>query len=286
MLRRTSMKKTAAAPASESVRTAGRKPGARSGPPAATDLGSAAPPVSLAGRQTPRRLQRAGEIVAAAREVFLEKGFQGASVAEIAARVGVVEGLVYSYFPTKRDLLNEVLQQMYVPLMRDVENGFARTRGLRSRLRFLVWRHLRVYVEEPKLSRLVLHEVRLGPEYFGSVLHDLHVAYTAFLVRTLNEAIETGELPAGTDVELVRSMVYGGLEHRMWSVLFGRGVIDVEATADRFTDMVLASIAPAPLASDVEQRLARLERIVAGLVPARDEAAAPAPARASRRSRA
>ena len=233
-----------------------------------------------AGKQTPRRLRRAAEILAAAREVFLDKGFERASVNEIAARVGVVEGLVYSYFPTKRDLLNEVLRGMYEPLIQDIADSFSRIHGLRSRLRFLVWRHLRVYVEEPSLSRIVLHEVRTGPEYFKSVLHDLHVRYTSFLLRTVREAVAEGELPPDTDAELARSMVYGGIEHRMWSLLFGRGSIDLEATADRYTAMLLHGLlAPSdagaePGASpkaateaksrdDIERRLARLERIVA-----------------------
>lgn len=226
--------------------------------------------VKPAGSHTPRRLQRAAEIVQAARQAFLDNGFQGTSVAQIAAKVGVVEGLVYSYYPTKRDLLNEVLQAMYVPLLRDMEDGFARVQGLRSRLRFLIWRHLRVYVEEPKLSRLVLHEVRVSPEYFQSMLHDLHVRYTGFLVRALKESMAAGELSPATDVELVRSMVYGGIEHRMWSVLFGRGSIDVEAVADRFTDMVMRAL-DGPSATDsvaedsIQQRLAQLERIVAGM---------------------
>lgn len=220
-----------------------------------------------AGKQTPRRLRRAAEILAAAREVFLDKGFERSSVAEIAARVGVVEGLVYTYYPTKRDLLNEVLRGMYEPLIREIEDSFSRIQGLRSRLRYLIWRHLRVYVEEPNLSRIVLHEVRTSPEYAKSVLHDLHVRYTAYLLRTVREAVHSGELPPDTDAELIRSMVYGGIEHRMWSILFGRGSIDVEGTADSYTAMVLRGILPEQ--QDVERRLARLEQIVsAGAVPA------------------
>jgi hypothetical protein len=134
-----------------------------------------------------------------------------------------------------------------------------------------------VYVEEPSLSRIVLHEVRTSPEYFKSVLHDLHVEYTSFLLRTVREAVDAGELPLDTDAEMVRSMVYGGIEHRMWSLLYGRGTIDVEATADRYTAMLLrgmlapsqAGTEPPSVAQealslgDIERRLARLERIVA-----------------------
>jgi AcrR family transcriptional regulator len=239
-------------------------------------LDTDAPATNAAGKQTPRRMRRAAEIIAAARETFLEKGFERASVSEIAAKVGVVEGLLYSYFPTKRDLLNEVLRGMYEPLIREMEDGFSRLQGLRSRMRFLVWRHLRVYVEDPGLSRLVLHEVRTRPEYFNSALHELHVRYTAFLMRTVRDAVANGELPRDTDGEMVRGMVYGGIEHRMWGVLFGRDTVDVEVAADRFTDMVLRGILPdghtgvsstaTPDTSgrdDIERRLERLEKIIA-----------------------
>ena len=224
-----------------------------------------AEPVTAAA-PTPRRQRRAAEIVAAARAVLIDKGFERASVAEIAARVGVVEGLVYSYFPSKRELLNEVLRGLYEPLIRDIDAGFARLQGLRSRLRFLIWRHLRVYAEEPGLSRLALHEVRTGPDYFTSVLHELHVQYTAFLLRTVHDAVHDGELPATTDAELVRSLVYGGIEHQLWAALYGRGGrVDVEALADRWTEVVLHGIQPAARerGQQLESRLARLEQLVA-----------------------
>lgn len=199
---------------------------------------------SPAGKQSPRRLRRAAEILGAAREAFLEKGFDRTSLSEIAAKVGVVEGLVYTYYASKRELLNAVLRGMYEPLILDIEDKYSRLHGIRSRMRYLIWRHVRVYVEEPNLSRLVLHEVRTGPEYFQSVLHDLHVRYTSFLLRSVHDAIADGEIRPDTDVELLRSMVYGGIEHRMWSTLFGRGTVDVETMADRYTDMVLGPLLP------------------------------------------
>lgn len=196
------------------------------------------------GPQTTKRLRRAAEILESARSVFLEKGFDRSSVSEIAFKVGVVESLVYAYYPSKRELLNAVLRGMYEPLIADLEDKFSRLQGVRSRMRFLIWRHLRVYVEEPNLTRLVLHEVRTSPEYFQSVLHDLHVRYTSFLLRTVHEAITAGELRQDTDVELLRSMVYGGIEHRMWSLLFGRGTVDVESMADQYTAMILGPLLP------------------------------------------
>jgi AcrR family transcriptional regulator len=212
-----------------------------------------------------RRQQRESEILSAAREVFLAKGFERSSVSEIAARVGVVEGLVFRYFPTKRELLDEVMRALYEPLIADVGNGFARISGLRERLRFIVWRHVRVYAETPGLARLVLHEVRTGPEYEGSVLHELHVRYTGFLHQTIQQAITDGELDAEADYEPIRSLVYGGLEHLMWPVLCGYRQIDIEGVTDSFTEYVLRGLGFAsPRNPDVETRLVRLEHLLGG----------------------
>jgi hypothetical protein len=159
-----------------------------------------------------------------------------------------------------------------------------------------------VYVEEPSLSRIVLHEVRTSPDYPTSTLHELHVRYTSILMRTVREAVAEGDLPADTDAEMVRSMVYGGIEHRMWSILFGRGSIDVETTADRYTDMLLHGLLPVAAAGEavpaaastrsareLERRLERLERLMA-LAPATAAQAAsptanaaPSPVAGSRR---
>lgn len=225
-----------------------------------------------AASKSRRRQQREGEILAAARDVFLEKGFERASVSEIASRVGVVEGLVFRYFPTKRDLLNEVLRALYEPLISDVGEGFGRISGLQGRLRFIIWRHVRVYTETPGLARLVLHEVRTGPEYISSGLHDLQVMYTDFLRQTLAQAQADGELSGEVEFEMVRSMLYGGLEHMMWPVLFGGRRVNVDVVADRFTEALLTGLRgaqPIPKGSDsIDARLARIESLLQDQRPA------------------
>jgi hypothetical protein len=155
-----------------------------------------------------------------------------------------------------------VLRSLYEPLIADVAAGFARTEGFRGRLRFLVGRHIRVYTETPGLARLVLHEVRTLSDYPTSVLHDLQLRYTDYLRQTLQQGLVSGEVQPGTDFELLRAQVYGGLEHLMWPMLFSARATDVEATADRFTDALLNGIARPRIAS-VEDRLERLERLMA-----------------------
>lgn len=55
--------------------------------------------------------QRRDRILAAATEVFAERGYTDASMAEIAARAGVVASVIYDHFASKRQLHVELLEQ-------------------------------------------------------------------------------------------------------------------------------------------------------------------------------
>lgn len=72
-------------------------------------------PVKTARKKVVRqsREARVRDILNAAREVFEARGYEKATVAEIASRVGIVEGTVFSYFPSKRVLVLKVMEQFY-----------------------------------------------------------------------------------------------------------------------------------------------------------------------------
>ena len=57
-----------------------------------------------------RKADRPDEIVAAAFEVFAERGFAAARLDDIAARAGVSKGAIYLYFATKEDIFQAVVE--------------------------------------------------------------------------------------------------------------------------------------------------------------------------------
>ena len=74
--------------------------------------------------------QRRDEIVSAAADVFVERGVDGASMADVARAAGVAKGLLYHYFSSKDELLtvlrDRYLSDWYAELERflvDVEPG-------------------------------------------------------------------------------------------------------------------------------------------------------------------
>jgi AcrR family transcriptional regulator len=67
-------------------------------------------------RQPRRRLQavnREQQIVDEAVSFFAEKGFSG-QTRELASRLGITQPLLYRYFPTKRDLIERVFDEVYL----------------------------------------------------------------------------------------------------------------------------------------------------------------------------
>ena len=54
---------------------------------------------------TQLRAQRKTQIVQAALEVFVEKGYDAANVSDVAQKAGVSQGTIYHYFPSKDELL-------------------------------------------------------------------------------------------------------------------------------------------------------------------------------------
>src|ERR1700761_2898172 len=63
-----------------------------------------------------RGKQRVAELLQAAAEVFAEKGYEAATMTEIAARAGAPIGSLYQFFPVK-DALADSLVQNYVALL-------------------------------------------------------------------------------------------------------------------------------------------------------------------------
>lgn len=62
-----------------------------------------------------RKAERPDEIVAAAIEVFAERGYAAARLDDIAARAGVSKGAIYLYFSTKEDIFRAVIEQGVAP---------------------------------------------------------------------------------------------------------------------------------------------------------------------------
>ena len=77
-----------------------------------------------------RMQDRYDAILDAAKRAFAEKGYEGASIADIARIAQISDGLAYRYFRNKRDLLFAVLQKFYERILVDLETQVFKPRSL------------------------------------------------------------------------------------------------------------------------------------------------------------
>ncbi len=189
--------------------------------------------------------QRVAEILQTARELFSERGYEATSMAEVAARVGVVEGTVYKYFESKRELLLLVLTQWYESLFEGYEQDLEGVRDTHARMRLLIWRHLRTMRDNPDLCRLTFNEFRAEQGYHGSPLQKLNRAYTELLVEALQAGIAAGALRDDLPVTLLRDMIFGGIEHYIWPYLCGHGELEIDSITDQVCSLLWQGIGKA-----------------------------------------
>ncbi|MBI3732973.1 MAG: TetR/AcrR family transcriptional regulator [Chloroflexi bacterium] len=67
-----------------------------------------------------KTLERRSQILSAASKVFAKKGFERATIAEIAREAGVAEGSIYNYFKNKSDLLVSIPRQFIQPAIQSL----------------------------------------------------------------------------------------------------------------------------------------------------------------------
>lgn len=217
------------------------------------------------GRRVPARLpraQRVGDIEAAARLVFSRKGFAAASIAEIAAEAGVAEGTIYKFFESKRQLFVRVLEGWYDAMLTEFERNLPGIVGCRNKIRFIIWRHIASLSENKDLARVCVNEARNSKDYFQSELYDLNRRYTHVFLEACREGMVTGELHPDTPIALLRDLVFGGIEHHIYPVLYGEGDIDPEQSADLIYNTVFAGISDNGLEATVHHAaITRLERV-------------------------
>jgi AcrR family transcriptional regulator len=75
-------------------------------------------------------------ILAAAISVFADKGLS-APTSAISKAAGIAEGTLFTYFPTKDDLLNALYRQIKLELAEVLMSGFARQKDVRAKLQHI-----------------------------------------------------------------------------------------------------------------------------------------------------
>ncbi len=97
-----------------------------------------APPHRTAKRMSPE--ERKSALIEKATEFFSEEGFE-AGTRELARQLGITQPLIYRYFASKEDLINEVYHKVYIDQWQDEWVDMLRDRSVPMRARLKTFYH-------------------------------------------------------------------------------------------------------------------------------------------------
>jgi AcrR family transcriptional regulator len=198
-------------------------------------------------RGRPRSEDARKAILGAAADLLLEQGLTDVSMDAVAARAGVSKATIYRWWPTKETLALDALYQEWaaVPAPRD-------TGSLRGDLISLLRPWARIAGQRPygRVIAALVTEAQTDPE-FARQYRTRFVEPRRDQARAIfRRAIERGEIPAGTKIEVALDLLYGPVYHRL---LHGHAPLN-----DRFVrdviDTALNGIAAQPAGKDAPIR--------------------------------
>jgi AcrR family transcriptional regulator len=116
---------------------------------------------------------RRAEILDAAYRVFAERGFEQATMAEIAAVAGVAKGTLYLYYPSKQDIYDAALRQSAVDVDGLTQAALGGARTASEKIQAFIETKLRYFEEHRDFFRM--SEREFGDRACGHGPHAKHL---------------------------------------------------------------------------------------------------------------
>ena len=143
-----------------------------------------------------RKEARPGELLNAALDLFVEKGFSATRAEEVATRAGVSKGTLFLYFQSKEDLFKAVVRENIVnhfPAWEDEFNKFEGSSAdmLRYAMNFL-WERIGK-TRASGITKLVMSEAQNFPEIADFYQSEVIKRGHAMIRRILERGVHSGE---------------------------------------------------------------------------------------------
>lgn len=136
------------------------------------------------------------EILNAATDEFLDKGYDGAKTVSIASRAGVTHAMLHYYFHTKRDLFEQILIRKFELIFNSVLIAFSQTEGeFIDRLCMAAKNHFEFLLQNPGIPKFIITEIIGNKDNMDLVINVVVNKKTelfAIVQDELNKGIEKG----------------------------------------------------------------------------------------------
>jgi TetR/AcrR family transcriptional regulator, fatty acid metabolism regulator protein len=160
------------------------------------------------------------QILDAAIRVFARQGFHSTRVSDIADEAGVAYGLVYHYFKSKDEVLNELFSERWSLLLTAIEEADSEGSSPRLKLEAVAGFIVDSYRHDPELMKVIIVEVTRAANSFGRThLPEIRRAYDS-IAKIVAEGQEAGVFRRDIDPTFVSMSFYGAIEQLLSGWIF------------------------------------------------------------------
>jgi TetR/AcrR family transcriptional regulator len=198
-----------------------------------------------------RKEARPQELLEAALELFVERGFAATRAEDVAARAGVSKGTLYLYYPSKEELLKEVIRAHVINQIAEGEDLISRFEGTTIELLALVLRLWWERIGETRASgiiKLMTSEVRNFPEVAQFYVDEVIAPSNRLLAQVIERGVDRGEFRAIDVAEtvhaLVGPLVFLVLNKHSLGACSVRYQLEPKAVIAALLDMVIHGLVP------------------------------------------
>ena len=194
-----------------------------------------------------RAAQRSGavdkrrQILDAAVTVFARQGFHATRVSDIADEAGVAYGLVYHYFNSKDQVLNELFLERWSLLLAAIEEAEKTDASHRDKLGACAGFIFESYRHDPELMKVIIVEVTRAANSFGQThLEEIRRAYQS-IAKIVADGQAAGAFRDDIDPLFASMTFYGAVEQLLSGWIFD--VIPTgETDFDQAKDLLVTTI--------------------------------------------
>ena len=194
---------------------------------------------AVARRSDPPPGAKRDAILRAAIDVFAERGFFNAQVADVARAAGVAAGTVYLYFKGKDDLLVSIFE-------RSMREGLTRGRAAvanledpRERLLRLARAHLARLGRDRNLAIVFQVELRQSTKFMERFSATLLRDYLGLIREAVADGQREGLFRADVKATAMAKMLFGALDEMATNWILSRRRYSLEADADIVVDLFI-----------------------------------------------
>ena len=184
-------------------------------------------------RGRPRSEKARTAILTAAIDLLLEQGLHAMSMDDVAQRAGVSKATIYRWWPSKELLALDALATAWATPTPDAQRNTGSLRGdLLAGLR--TW--LRQLKQRPygRVIAGLVAQAQTDPEFAKLYREHFVQPRRANTRELLRRAIDRGEIPPDTNIDVTLDLLYGPIYHRL---LHGHAPL-----TDRFAQQVIDTV--------------------------------------------